>query len=172
MRSAKCDSSPLTIPPNAIHANAPKYIRRKRFSRSASGSCRMRATKRRPEVHIVQAKPIPTTNPIAVARTSPPTPTFATLAAAFAVPSVSPTHIRCISCHRDITAPSSHQLCNSSFVVANRRECGFQHVEPFVDLLVRCYQRDQDADHIRVGTCRDSDQAVLVAILGDLLCFF
>ena len=55
--------------------------------------------------------------------------------------------------------------------VTHRGQRGFQHVETFVHLLVGCDQRDQDANHVGVRTGGDRDQAVLVAILRDLLGF-
>src|SRR5208282_371626 len=58
-------------------------------------------------------------------------------------------------------------------LLAFRDACqgGFEHVEAFVELLVGNNERNQNANDIVERACRDHDEAVLVAIFGDLLCF-
>src|ERR1700728_1791598 len=67
------------------------------------------------------------------------------------------------------TYPSSHQLRDHALLIAYGRDCGLQHIERLVHLLIGDHERHQHANHVGIRAGRNRDQAVLVAVLHDLL---
>src|SRR5271170_374353 len=56
--------------------------------------------------------------------------------------------------------------------IRHARECAFEHVQPFLELLVRDHQRHQNTYNVSVAARGDQNQAVLVAIPQYSLRFF